>query len=73
VAASRRAGKTMLAAYLILRQLMIKNQKVAIVVPTLKNHAKNIWDYLVTFTKLLQFDDEFKIDYVKSSWSCSCK
>lgn len=63
----------MLAAYLILRQLMIKNQKVAIVVPTLKNHAKNIWDYLVTFTKLLQFDDEFKIDYVKSSWSCSCK
>lgn len=73
VAASRRAGKTMLAAYLILRQLMIKNQKVAIVVPTLKNHAKNIWDYLVTFTKLLQFDDEFKIDYVKSSRSCSCK
>lgn len=73
IAACRRAGKTMLATYLIIRQLMLPNQKVAILVPTLKNHAKNIWDYLVTFTKLLQFDDEFSIQFKQSSWSCKCK
>lgn len=39
VATSRRAGKTTLAAYLIIRQIVLPKQEVVVVVPTLKNHS----------------------------------
>lgn len=39
IAASRRAGKTTLAAYLIIRQIVLPKQEVVVIVPTLKNHS----------------------------------
>lgn len=49
IAASRRSWKSYMAAYLIIRQLMLPVQSAVVLVPTLKNHAKNVFRYIDRF------------------------
>jgi hypothetical protein len=59
IAWSRRVGKTIMAAYLIIRQIMLPNQVVAVIVPTLKNHARPIARYI---SKYMGKDSDFHYD-----------
>lgn len=61
IAASRRSGKSYMAAYLIIRQLMLPEQQAVVIVPTLKNHAKNIFNYINRFLN--------KRSWKKSEWT----
>ena len=63
IATSRRSGKSTLAAYLAIRQLMLPMQQVIIVVPTLKNHAKPLMKAIDNFLYRWYWSKAFKIDH----------